>query len=186
MARPVQTGPPANKPPAPLTRAQQAWVTQTLKKMTLEEKLGQMLVVYYFGGFTGSPEYQQLVRAVEQQHVGGFVIQTHPSALGIVRSEAYPTAALANQLQKMAKIPLLVAADFERGTAMRLDEGTSFPQAMAVGATGNPADAYTMGRITAIEARATGVQWVFAPVSDVNSNPANPIINTRSFGGDPQ
>ncbi len=163
------------------------WVAETLAKMSLDEKLGQMLVVYYFGALTStaSPEYRELIRAVEQQHVGGFVIQTHPSPLGIERSQAYPTAALANQLQSLAKIPLIVAADFERGTAMRLDEGTSFPQAMAVGATGNPADAYTMGRITAIEARAAGVQWIFAPVSDVNSNPANPIINTRSFGEDP-
>jgi beta-glucosidase-like glycosyl hydrolase/CubicO group peptidase (beta-lactamase class C family) len=79
-----------------------------------------------------------------------------------------------------------VGADFERGTAMRLQEGTSFPEAMAVAATGHAEDAYLMGRITALEARACGVPWIFAPVCDVNSNPANPIINIRSFGENPE
>ena len=68
---------------------------------------------------------------------------------------------------------------------MRLDEGTSFPTAMALAAGGNPADAYTMGKITTLEARAVGIHWIYAPVSDVNNNPGNPIINTRSFGEDP-
>jgi beta-glucosidase-like glycosyl hydrolase/CubicO group peptidase (beta-lactamase class C family) len=118
-------------------------------------------------------------------HVGGFILKTQVTPTGLNFSQAYPTAILANDLQRRAAIPLLVAADFERGTAMRLDEGTSFPHAMAVAATGRPADAYAMGRITAIEARAVGVNWVLAPDADVNSNPANPIINTRSFGEDP-
>jgi beta-glucosidase-like glycosyl hydrolase/CubicO group peptidase (beta-lactamase class C family) len=102
-----------------------------------------------------------------------------------VRSQVYPTAVLVNTLQRHAKVPLLVAADFERGTSMRVEEGASFPHAMAVAATGRPEDAYTMGKITALEGRAVGVPWIFAPDADVNSNPANPIINTRSFGEDP-
>lgn len=164
------------------------WVEQTLKKMSLEEKLGQLVMVFYFGGFTSteSPEYKEVLDQVERNHVGGLVIRTRGTPLGIARSQVYPTAALANQLQGHAKVPLLVAADFERGTAMRLEEGTSFPHIMAVAATGRTDDAYAMGRITALEARAAGVQWVFAPVADVNSNPQNPIINTRSFGEDPQ
>ena len=92
---------------------------------------------------------------------------------------------LTNQLQSKSKLPLLIGADFERGTAMRLDEGTSFPTAMALAAAGNPKDAYTMGKITALEARAVGIQWIYAPDADVNNNPGNPIINTRSFGEDP-
>ncbi len=187
MAHPGRT---QKKPPAraKLPAAEEKWVQQTLKKMTLEEKLGQMLVVYYFGGFLSreSEEYGELMREVEQNHVGGFVVQTHSSPLGLERSQVYPTAVRANELQSRAKVPLLVAADFERGTAMRLDEGTSFPYAMGVAATGSPQDAYTMGKITALEARAAGVHWVFAPVADVNINPENPIINTRSFGEDPQ
>jgi beta-glucosidase-like glycosyl hydrolase/CubicO group peptidase (beta-lactamase class C family) len=176
---------PATKP---LPRKAEKWVEKTLKKMTLEEKIGQMLMVFYFGGLlsTESEQYKELVRQVEQNHVGGLVASTRGSALGVERGTAYPTAVLANQLQRRAKVPLLVAADFERGTPMRVREGTSFPDAMAVAATGNPQDAYTMGRITALEARAAGVHWIFAPVADVNINPENPIINTRSFGEDPQ
>ena len=78
-------------------------------------------------------------------------------------------------------MPLLIGADFERGTGMRLDEGTSFPFAMAVAAADDPRDAYTVGKVTALEARAAGLQWIFAPDADVNDNPNNPIINTRSF-----
>jgi beta-N-acetylhexosaminidase len=164
------------------------WVEKTLKKMSLQEKLGQLLVIYYFGEFTSteSPEYKELMRLVEQEHVGGFIVGTTRWPLGIIRSQVYPTAVLANQMQQHAKIPLLVGADFETGTAMRLDEGTSFPSAMAVAAAGNPQDAYTIGKITALEARAAGIQWVYAPVSDVNINPDNPIINIRSFGEDPK
>ncbi len=187
MAHPGRTDKSAH-PKAKLSAASEKWVAQTLKKMTLEEKLGQLLLVYYFGGFlsTESEPYQQLLQQVEKNHVGGFVVQTRGTPLGYDRSQVYPTAALANQLQSRAKIPLLVGADFERGTAMRLEEGTSFPFAMGVAATGSPQDAYTMGKITALEARAAGVHWVFAPVADVNSNPDNPIINTRSFGEDPR
>src|SRR5207249_11768941 len=119
-------------------------------------------------------------------HAGGFIIVTRIGPLGIEKSQAYPTAALNNELQTKAKIPLLVGADFERGSAMRLDEGTSFPTNMALAAAGDPKDAYTMGKITALEARATGVHWVYAPDSDVNNHPGNPIINTRTFGENPE
>jgi len=171
-----------------LSPAGSAWVESTLGKMTVDEKIGQLLFTTYYGVFTStdSPAYQQLLHDVRDLHVGGFIVITHGSPLGVVKSQAYPTAVLANQLQTKSKLPLLIGADFERGTAMRYDEGTSFPTAMAVAAGGNPKDAYTMGKITALEARATGVSWVYAPDSDVNSNPANPIINTRSFGENPQ
>ena len=187
MAHPGRTEKPVQTK-AKLSAEGDKWVAQTLKKMTLEEKLGQLLLVYYFGGFvsTESDPYRQLLRQVEQNRVGGFVVQTRGTPLGYDRSQVYPTAVLANQLQSHAKIPLLIGADFERGTAMRLEEGTSFPYAMGVAATRSPQDAYTVGKITALEARAVGVHWVFAPVADVNSNPENPIINTRSFGEDPQ
>jgi beta-N-acetylhexosaminidase len=171
-----------------LSPAASAWVESTLRKMTVDEKIGQLLFTTYHGSFTAtdSPAYEQLLHAVQDLHVGGFIVITHGSPLGIVKSQAYPTAVLANQLQAKSKLPLLIGADFERGTAMRYDEGTSFPTAMAVAAGGNPRDAYTMGKITALEARATGVQWVYAPDSDVNNNPGNPIVNTRSFGENPQ
>ena len=163
------------------------WVSQTLKQMSLDEKIGQLFAVWAYGSFlsTESQDYRDLLRDVEEKHIGSFAIQTQGSPLGVERSQVYPTAILVNTLQKHAKIPLLVGADFERGTGMRIDEGTSFPFPMAVAAGGRPEDAYTVGKITALEARAVGVPWIFAPDSDVNSNPENPIINTRSFGEDP-
>ena len=166
----------------------ESWVKRTLKGMTLEEKLGQLVMLPFHGEFTSleSTEYRELQRAIEQNHIGGFMLGTRVGPFGIERGKPYATAALINLLQKTARIPLLFAADFERGTAMRLENGTSFPHAMAVAATGRPEDAYSAGRITAAEARAVGVHWIFAPVADVNSNPDNPIINVRSFGEDPQ
>ncbi|HWZ96484.1 MAG TPA: glycoside hydrolase family 3 N-terminal domain-containing protein [Candidatus Dormibacteraeota bacterium] len=170
-----------------LTPAAQQWVNATLAKMSTDEKIGQLLFTTYHGTFisTDSPAYQQMLHSVNDLHAGGFIIVTHIGPLGIEKSQAYPTAALNNELQAKAKIPLLIGADFERGSAMRLDEGTSFPTNMALAAAGDPKDAYTMGKITAIEARDVGVHWIYAPVSDVNNNPENPIINTRSFGEDP-
>jgi len=165
-----------------------SWVEATLKKMTLREKIGQMLMPYYFGVFTSteSADYRELLHQVEENHVGGFILGTQRGPLGIERSQVYPTAALSNELQKHAKLPLLIGADFETGTAMRIDEGTSFPSPMAVAAANDPHAAYTIGKITTLEARATGVRWIFAPDADVNNNPDNPIINIRSFGEDPQ
>ena len=198
-ARTQSTTPSANKSPhassgasekgatKKLSPAASAWVASTLGKMTVDEKIGQLLFTTYHGSFTATdtPAYAQMMHDIRDLHVGGFIIITHGSPLGIVKSQAYPTAALANQLQANSKLPLLIGADFERGTAMRYDEGTSFPTAMAVAAAGNRRDAYIMGKITALEARATGVHWIYAPVSDVNNNPGNPIVNTRSFGEDP-
>src|SRR6202171_6185631 len=168
--------------------ANKQWVKATLRKMTDDEKIGQLLFTTYHGSFTSTDAdgYRKMMHDVDDLHVGGFINVTQMSPLGIIKSQAYPTAVLTNQLQARSKLPLLIGADFERGSAMRLDEGTSFPTAMALAAGGNPADAYTMGKITALEARAVGIHWIYAPVSDVNNNPGNPIINTRSFGEDPE
>src|SRR6266481_5546386 len=171
-----------------LSPAAAAWVETTLRRMTVDEKIGQLLFTTYHGSLTATdtPAYQQMMHDVTGLHVGGFINITHGSPLGIVKSQAYPTAILNNQLQAKSKLPLLIGADFERGTAMRLDEGTSFPTAMALAAGGNLKDAYTMGKITALESRAVGVHWIYAPDADVNNNPGNPIINTRSFGENPE
>ena len=171
-----------------LSPAATAWVETTLRRMTVDEKIGQLLFATYHGSLTATDTaaYQQIMHDVNDLHVGGFINITHGSPLGVVKSQAYPTAVLNNQLQAKSKLPLLVGADFERGTAMRLDEGTSFPTAMALAAGGNLKDAYTMGKITALEARAVGVHWIYAPDADVNNNPGNPIINTRSFGENPE
>src|SRR5216684_4428158 len=116
-----------------LSPAAKAWVETTLRKMTVDEKIGQLLFTTYHGSFTATDTaaYRQILHSVADLHVGGFINTTQGSPLGIVKSQAYPTAVLNNQLQAKSKLPLLMGADFERGTAMRLDEGTSFPTAMA-------------------------------------------------------
>ena len=167
--------------------AAQKWAESTLREMSVDEKIGQLLFTTYHGSFTprDAAAYRNMMHDVEVLHVGGFINITQGSPLGIIKSQVYPTAILTNQLQAKSKLPLLIGADFERGTGMRLNEGTSFPTAMALAAAGDPQDAYTMGKITALEARAVGIQWIYAPDADVNNNPGNPIINTRSFGEDP-
>src|SRR3984893_1717014 len=173
--------------PARLSPEASKWVEATLQKMSVDEKIGQLLFTTYHGSLTptDAPAYAQIMHDVNDLHCGGFINITQGSPLGIVKSQAYPTAVLTNQLQAKSRLPLLVGADFERGAAMRLDEGTSFPTAMALAAAGNPQDAYTMGKVTALEAREVGIHWLYAPDADVNNNPGNPIINTRSFGEDP-
>ena len=108
---------------AELSSESERWVAQTLKTMSLDEKIGQMFAVWAHGAFisTESQDYKDLLRDVEEKHIGSFAVQTQGSPLGVVRSQVYPTAVLVNTLQRHAKVPLLVAADFERGTSMRVE-----------------------------------------------------------------
>ena len=164
------------------------WAEKTLRKLTLEEKVGQVFMIWCRASFLNleSPEYLELRDAMQKYKVGSFAMTVHTDGPLLLRSEPYEAAELLNRLQRDSKLPLLVAADFERGVSTRLMGTTNFPHAMAFGADGKIADAENFGRITAQEARAIGVHWNFFPDADVNSNPANPIINTRSFGEDPQ
>jgi len=91
-----------------------------------------------------------------------------------------------NQMQKLSRVPLLVGGDFERGSSMRVSDATRFPHSMAYGAAGDVEESRYLGSATAREARALGVQWIFAPDSDVNNNPDNPVINIRSYGEKPE
>lgn len=176
--------------PAPIRHsdAGNKWAEKTLHKLTLEEKVGQLFMIWCRASFLNveSPEYLQLREAMQKYHVGSFAMTVHVDGPLLLRSEPYEAAELLNRLQHESKLPLLFAADFERGVATRLMGTTNFPHAMAFGADGKVEDAENFGRITATEARAIGVHWNFFPDADVNSNPANPIINTRSFGEDPQ
>jgi beta-N-acetylhexosaminidase len=133
-----------------------------------------------------SPEYLELRDTMNKYHVGAFAMTVPWEPPFLYRSEPYEGAELLNRLQKDSKLPLLFAADFERGVTMRLRGATQFPHAMAFGAAGKEDYAKAFGRITAEESRAVGIHWNFFPDADVNSNPANPIINTRSFGEDPE
>ena len=179
-----------SKTPAPIrhTSASDKWAEKTLRKLSVEERVGQLFMIWCRASFLNvdSPEYLQLREAMEKYHVGSFAMTVHVDGPLLLRSEPYEAAELLNRLQKDSKLPLLFAADFERGVATRLMGTTNFPHAMAFGANGKLEDAEAFGRITAQEARAIGVHWNFFPDADVNSNPANPIINTRSFGEDPK
>jgi len=173
--------------PIHLTRDGDKWAEKTLHKLTLEEKVGQVFMIWCRASFLNveNPEYLQLLEAMRKYHVGSFAMTVHVDGPYLLRSEPYEAAELLNRLQSESKLPLLFAADFERGVSMRLMGTTVFPHAMAFGGDGNSEDAETFGRITAEESRAIGIHWNFFPDADVNSNPANPIINTRSFGEDP-
>ncbi len=174
--------------PVKVDRDGEKWAQKTLKGLTVEEKVGQMIMVWSKGAFVNvnGEQYAALRDLMLKYHLGGFGL-TVPTQMGLlVKTEPYEAAALTNQLQRESKLPLLFAADFERGLSMRLNGGTVFPHAMAFGAAGKPEYAEAFGRITAEEARAIGVEWNWFPDADVNSNPANPVINTRSFGEDPK
>ena len=170
-----------------LDRKGDRWANSTLHKMTLEEKIGQLIMPWARIEFMNvdSSEYRQLREEMRKYHVGGFGVTVFTDGPALLKSEPLEAAALANNLQRDSKYPLLLAADFERGLSMRLNGATTFPAAMAFGAAGDTELARQFGSITAQEARAVGIQWNWFPVADVNSNPANPIINTRSFGEDP-
>jgi beta-N-acetylhexosaminidase len=179
----------ATAPAPPVAdRDGEAWARSTLGQLTPEEKIGQLFMIWVRAEFMNAedPAFVELRDTLRRYHVGGLAMSVPARGPVLVRSRPEEAALLLNRLQKESKWPLLVAADFEVGVAARVDGATAFPQAMAFGAAGHREHARAFGRITAREARAIGVHWNFVPVADVNSNPANPIINTRSFGEDPQ
>jgi beta-N-acetylhexosaminidase len=155
------------------------WVDTTLRTLTLREKIAQLVQIRVPGKFINqrSAEFEAIKEQIRQNRVGGVVL---------FAGNVYESAVLLNELQTISKLPLLVAADFERGASFRIADTTSFPWAMALGATGNDRFAYQQGIVTGRESRALGVHWIFAPVMDVNNNPDNPVINIRSFGEDPK
>lgn len=174
-----------------LSAAARAWVEETLAGLSLRERVAQLVMVWMSGGYAprDDEEFTRIESLVRDDAIGGIVISLG-TPLGY--------AARLNRLQASADVPLLVGADFESGAGFRVSGvfalpnmlempgATVLPPAMALGAADDEDDAYSAGRITGIEARALGVHITFSPVLDVNNNPANPIINTRSFGEDPE
>ncbi len=156
-----------------------AWVSKTLKALSLRDRVAQLIAVRVQGRFLNraSTDFKAIEGEVRQNRVGGVIL---------FAGNVFESAILLNDLQQRSSLPLLVSADFERGASFRIAETTSFPWTMALGAAGSEDFAYQEGAITAREARALGVHWIFAPVMDVNNNPDNPVINIRSFGEDPR
>jgi beta-N-acetylhexosaminidase len=185
MERPGVSAPRPSAPEAP-----GAWADSILSALTLRQKVGQMIMPFLLGDFApeGTAAHARMLQWVEAQEVGGVIVSV---------GTPLDVAAKLNTLQRRSRVPLLVAADLETGAGFRLrgavylpggqelGGATQFPSLMALGATGDGGLAYEMGRITALEARAVGIHVPFAPVLDVNSNPDNPVINTRSLGEDP-
>jgi len=150
-----------------------------LATLTVRQKIGQLIVPWLSGAYTAVDDsvFVEATRWIDSLQVGGIIISVG-SPLDI--------ATKLNALQARSRLPLLISADLEWGAGMRVVGATAFPQIMAAGATGRPEDAYTIGRAAAIEGRAVGIHVNFAPDADLNNNPLNPIINTRSFGEDPR
>lgn len=151
------------------------WVERTLRNMSVREKVGQMIVAKVDAVYKNDddPQYQLISRLASEGKIGGIMF---------LKGDVQSAGLLANRFQELSKVPLLVSADMEKGVAMRLDGATKFSPAMAISAAGNPALARRMAEIVAREARAIGIHQNYAPTVDLNINPANPVINTRSFG----
>jgi beta-N-acetylhexosaminidase len=149
-----------------------------IQSLNLRQKVSQLFFVRAFGEpwTETQASYKKLRKLVEADQVGGVIF---------FKGKAADQIRLANHLQELAPIPLLMAQDMESGAAMRVEEATRIIPAMGIAATGNPHNAWLKGWITAVEAKALGVHQVYAPVVDVNNNPANPVINVRSFSEDP-
>jgi beta-glucosidase-like glycosyl hydrolase len=179
-----------------------AWVRKTLAKMTLDDKIGQLVVPGLNGVYTpvDSEALDKLERLVREGRVGGFHVfgggEALPPALlnpvyGVagsraVKGDALAIATLLNRLQRASALPLMFTADFEGGAGYIVDGATRMPRAMALGATRDTALAERAGRVGASEGRALGVHVDYYPVVDVNVNPQNPVINIRSFSEDPE
>ena len=165
------------------------WADSVLATLTLRQKAAQMVWVWTLGDYTASdaPAFTSIERLVREQELGGVIVSV---------GGPLDIAAKTNALQRASRLPLLIGADLETGAAFRARGGwflpnaielggaTSFPYQMGIGATRDTMLAYEMGRVTAIEGRAMGIHMAFAPVLDVNNNPKNPVISSRSFGED--
>ncbi len=180
-----------------LDKTAQQWVDATLKKLTIEQLVGQMIFAPLNSTYlsSDSDQYEGLVKLVHESQIGGLIAfggtEPVPNVLlnntygPIILGQPLELASLFNRLQSISSLPLLTTSDFEWGVAMRVAGATKFPRAMAFGAAGDPQLAYEAGKVVGLESRAIGVHVNFGPVADVNNNPRNPVINIRSFGEDP-
>lgn len=183
MALMAACAPRAGPPPAPAAMQPEAAaappdIDRLVSSLSLRDKAAQLVMPWLPGTYAAYDDSSlaATARLIDSLHVGGLIVSV---------GSPLDVAAKLNSLQQRSRLPLLVASDLEGGTAIRLVGGTPFPTNMGVGAGGRDSDAYAMGRVTAEEGRAVGIHLAFAPVADVNNNPANPIINTRSFGEEP-
>jgi beta-N-acetylhexosaminidase len=190
----------ATQAPAPevVDKVAAKWVDDTFKKMTIDDKVGQLVVTATNSTYLAndSEAYDALVQKVKLLRLGGIHVfggtEASPTLLlntasgAVILGQPLDAASILNRLQNESAIPLLNTGDFEAGLGFRVNGATVFPRQMAVGAAGDEQLAFEAARITAIESRAIGVHVNFSPVADVNNNPLNPVINARSFGETPE
>ncbi len=173
---------------APADRGAQKSVNRWMKSLSLREKAAQLVMIPFAGHSisTRTREYRKFIHLVRDVRVGGLILVNVAQGRLAQRAEPHELGSFINRMQRMSRLPLLVSGDLERGVSMRVNDTTVFPHAMAFAAAGDPALTRYEGEVTAREARALGIQWIFYPDADVNNNPDNPIINIRSFGENPQ
>lgn len=172
----------------PAGGSDEAIAARWMASLTLRQKAAQLVVIPFSGHPMNvrSRDYRDIVRLVSQESVGGMILINVANRRLSAKPDPQEAAGFINKMQKLAKIPLIVSGDFERGASMRIDGTTGFPHAMAFTASRDPKEARLEGEITARESRAMGVHWIFFPDTDVNNNPENPIINIRSYGEEPR
>src|SRR5579863_3803390 len=183
----AQAAPKPVAKPAPKLTAEQRAAQSILRSLSLRDRIAQLVIGAYYGDAPSSrsKEFIQFRHWVKDLHIGGFIMVNRVQ-YGLVRNaEPHTMALFLNQMQKLSKTPLLIGGDFERGSSMRVSDTIRFPFNMAFGAARDVEASRHQGLATAREARALGVQWIFAPVADVNNNPLNPVINIRSYGENP-
>jgi beta-N-acetylhexosaminidase len=180
-----------------LDKAARSWVEGTLKKLSVEQLVGQMIFAPFDSTYLSSDTdtYDELVKLIHEAHIGGVIafggtervpqVMLNDTYGAVVLGQPMELASILNRLQSVSSLPLLTSSDFEWGVQMRIAGATRFPRAMAFGAAGDAQLAYEAGKSVGAESRALGVHVNFAPVADVNNNPRNPVINIRSFGEDP-
>ncbi|MDQ2710984.1 MAG: hypothetical protein M3Y24_01910, partial [Acidobacteriota bacterium] len=159
-----------------------------IRSLSLHDRIAQLIIVRGYGDYPPSDnhEYERFTHWIHDTHVGGFIVAGRIRNGDVIPAQPFEMAAFINHMQQLAPTPLLVASDFERGASMRVAQTARFPYLMAFGAAHDLEATRQLGAATAREARALGVNWVFAPAADVNNNTDTPIINTRSYGEDPQ
>jgi beta-glucosidase-like glycosyl hydrolase len=164
----------ANEKPDFLKHKKDQWVDSLMNKMTLDQKIGQLFMIQAYSN-KNPTHLEELLLLVNKYQVGGVIfMQGGPVA----------QAKISNRLQKSSNIPILIAIDAENGLGFRLDSTLSYPVQMALGAITNDTLIYQMGFEIGKQCRLLGIHMNMAPVSDINVNPENPVINYRSFGED--
>jgi len=153
---------------------QEIWVDSIYNSLSTDQKIGQLFTIWV-ATKQGADKMKEVSSIIKKNHLGGLIF-----SLGNIKDQAKYT----NEFQSISKVPLLIGMDAEWGIGMRLDDAFSFPYNMTLGAVNDESLIYNVGKRIGVHAKRIGVHINFAPVTDINTNPNNPIIGSRSFGED--